>query len=52
MAAPFVMPKNAKDIGPYYTSEKHILSFQTKVWISSLEDEKMLSWKLVHHQRG
>lgn len=41
MVSPSVVPKDSKDIGPYYTSDEQVLFFRTKVGISSSEDEKM-----------
>lgn len=42
MVSPFVVHKDAKDIGPYYAVSKYIISLWTKVEFSSLEDEEML----------
>lgn len=42
MVYPSVMPKDAKDIESYYTSDKQILSFQTEVEVSSLKDQIMM----------
>lgn len=37
-----VVPKDAKDTGPYYNYDEQILYFRIEVGVSSLEDEEMV----------
>lgn len=41
MVAPSLVSKDVKDIGFSYTTEEEVISFRTKVDISSWEDENM-----------